>query len=130
MTAPSVEPNTAVVGLQWGDEGKGKIIDLLAGRFAAVVRYNGGANAGHSVVINGQRHALHLVPSGVFHKGVRAVIGNGVVIDPIALVKELDQLASVGADLSSLAISSRAHLVLEYHKTEDALRETLLSKGA
>ncbi|HVZ93369.1 MAG TPA: adenylosuccinate synthase [Phycisphaerales bacterium] len=130
MTAPTVEPNTAVVGLQWGDEGKGKIIDLLAGRFAAVVRYNGGANAGHSVVINGQRHALHLVPSGVFHKGVRAVIGNGVVIDPVALVKELDQLASAGADLSSLAISSRAHLVLDYHKTEDALRETLLSKGA
>jgi adenylosuccinate synthase len=117
----------AVVGLQWGDEGKGKVIDLLAGRFHAVVRYNGGANAGHSVVINGKRHALHLIPSGVFHPGVVGVIGNGVVLDPEMLVKELDGLAAAGITSPNLVISDRAHLVLPYHKTEDAARETALS---
>lgn len=127
-TAPIT--NTAVVGLQWGDEGKGKIIDLLAPRFAAVVRYNGGANAGHSVVFHGRRHALHLVPSGIFHPGVRAVIGNGVVVDPEALIRELDGLAGAGVDTSALAVSDRAHAVLEYHKAEDGLREMLLSSAA
>ncbi|MBL0926646.1 MAG: adenylosuccinate synthase [Phycisphaerales bacterium] len=120
-------PCTAVVGLQWGDEGKGKIIDLIAGGYRAVVRYNGGANAGHSVVIGGKRHALHLVPSGIFHPGVRAVIGNGVVVDPEALLKELDALAASGVDTSGLVLSDRAHVVLPYHKAEDALRETLLA---
>ncbi len=122
--------NAAVVGLQWGDEGKGKVIDLIAPGFAAVVRYNGGANAGHSVVINGKRHALHLVPSGIFHPGTRAVIGNGVVIDPDVLLRELDGLTAQGVECSSLAISSRAHVVMEYHKAEDGLRESLLSTSA
>lgn len=117
----------AVVGLQWGDEGKGKVIDLLAGRFHAVVRYNGGANAGHSVVINGKRHALHLIPSGVFHPGVVGVIGNGVVLDPEMFIKELDGLAAAGITSPNLVISDRAHLVLPYHKTEDAARETALA---
>ena len=124
---PAIRPNTAVVGLQWGDEGKGKVIDLIAGGFDAVVRYNGGANAGHSVVFGGKRHALHLVPSGVFQPGARAVIGNGVVIDPQALLSEVSRLAEAGANVASLAISDRAHVVMPYHKAEDELRETLLA---
>ncbi len=119
---------TAVVGLQWGDEGKGKVIDLITPGFDAVVRYNGGANAGHSVVINGQRHALHLVPSGVFHPGKKAVIGNGVVVDPEALLKELDGLTAKGIDVSGLRISDRAHVVLPWHKAEDEARENLLKQ--
>lgn len=120
---------TAVVGLQWGDEGKGKVIDLLADGFDAVVRYNGGANAGHSVVIDGVRHALHLVPSGVFRPRCRPVIANGVVVDPIALVSELAGLVKAGVDVSDVALSDRAHLVMPYHKEEDGLRERALSAG-
>ncbi|PKL34004.1 MAG: adenylosuccinate synthase, partial [Planctomycetes bacterium HGW-Planctomycetes-2] len=116
-----------MVGLQWGDEGKGKVIDLLASRFDAVVRYNGGANAGHSVVIGGRRHALHLLPSGVFHKGVLSVIGNGVVVDPEALLREIDALRDAGVDPLNLALSDRAHVVMPYHKQEDAIRESLLA---
>lgn len=118
--------HSAVVGLQWGDEGKGKLVDRLAGRFDAVVRYNGGANAGHSVVVGGERYALHLVPSGILAPGVLAVIGNGVVVDPERLIEELDALAGRGVDVSSLVLSDRAHVVLAYHKAEDALREELL----
>jgi len=120
---------SAVVGLQWGDEGKGKVIDLLAGSFNAVVRYNGGANAGHSVVIQGKRHALHLLPSGVFHPGVKGVIGNGVVIDPEALLREIDGLAAAGISSINLAVSDRAHVVMPYHKAEDAAREAALASG-
>ena len=120
----------SVVGLQWGDEGKGKIIDALAAGFDAVVRYNGGANAGHSVVIGGRRHALHLVPSGIFHPEVIAVIANGVVVDPVALVREIDALRDAGVDTSSLVLSDRAHLVLPWHVLEDALREGALAGGA
>lgn len=122
-------PHTAVVGLQWGDEGKGKLVDRLAGGFDAVVRYNGGANAGHSVVVGGQRYALHLVPSGILAPGVLAVVGNGVVVDPERLIEELDGLAARGVDVSSLVISSRAHVVMPYHKAEDALREELLQNS-
>lgn len=134
MTSPAHHANptprcTAVVGLQWGDEGKGKVIDLITPAFDAVVRYNGGANAGHSVVINGQRHALHLIPSGVFHPGKRAVIANGVVVDPDALLKELDALTAKGIDLSGIRLSDRAHVVLPWHKAEDEARETLLAGG-
>ncbi|MHA7812525.1 MAG: adenylosuccinate synthase [Phycisphaerales bacterium] len=118
---------TAVVGLQWGDEGKGKLVDLLAGRFDAVVRYNGGANAGHSVVVGGQRYALHLVPSGILSPGVKAVIGNGVVVDPQRLLEEIATLSERGVDTSQLVISDRAHVVMPYHKAEDELREQLLS---
>lgn len=118
---------SAVVGLQWGDEGKGKLVDLLAGRFDAVVRYNGGANAGHSVVVGGQRYALHLVPSGILSPGVKAVIGNGVVVDPERLLEEIATLSERGVDTSQLVISDRAHVVMPYHKAEDALREELLS---
>lgn len=121
--------HAAVVGLQWGDEGKGKLVDRLAGTehtFDAVVRYNGGANAGHSVVVGGQRYALHLVPSGILSPGALAVIGNGVVVDPERLIEELDGLAARGVDVSSLVLSSRAHVVMPYHKAEDGLREELL----
>lgn len=118
--------HSAVVGLQWGDEGKGKLVDRLAGRFDAVVRYNGGANAGHSVVVGGVRYALHLVPSGILAPGVLAVVGNGVVVDPERLIEEMDGLAARGVDVSSLVLSDRAHVVLPYHKAEDALREELL----
>lgn len=124
--AADARSHAAVVGLQWGDEGKGKLVDRMAGGFDAVVRYNGGANAGHSVVVGGQRYALHLVPSGILAPGVLAVIGNGVVVDPERLIEELDGLAARGVDTSSLVLSDRAHVVLPYHKAEDALREELL----
>jgi adenylosuccinate synthase len=119
---------SAVVGLQWGDEGKGKLVDLLAKDHDAVVRYNGGANAGHSVVVDGVRFSLHLIPSGILYPGKVAVIGNGVVVDPLKLIDELDGLAKRGVDTSGLVISSRAHAVLPYHKHEDALREDLLKR--
>lgn len=118
---------TAVVGLQWGDEGKGKVVDLLAPSYAAVVRYNGGANAGHSVVVGGERYALHLVPSGILYPGKLAVIGNGVVVDPEALLQETDGLAKRGVDTGGLVVSDRAHVVMPYHKAEDELRERVLA---
>ncbi|MCA9278465.1 MAG: adenylosuccinate synthase [Phycisphaeraceae bacterium] len=119
----------SVVGLQWGDEGKGKIVDLLAGDFDAVVRYNGGANAGHSVNVGTERYALHLVPSGILYPGRFAIIGNGVVVDPEQLIKEIDGLQSRGVDTSGLVISSRAHVVTPLHKEEDAHREQTLTSG-
>lgn len=118
--------SSAVVGLQWGDEGKGKAVDLLAGSHDAVVRYNGGANAGHSVQVGGERFALHLIPSGILYPGKHAVIANGVVVDPWKLIEELDGLAARGVDTRGLVLSSRAHAVLPYHKLEDGLREDLL----
>lgn len=127
LSDPVTGSTTAVVGLQWGDEGKGKVIDLLAGDHHAVVRYNGGANAGHSIVIEGQRFALHLVPSGVFRPETVSVIGNGVVLDPFKLIEELVGLRERGVEIRNLAISSRAHLVLPYHKLEDAMLEDRLA---
>ncbi len=120
----------AVVGLQWGDEGKGKIVDLLTGEFDAVVRYNGGANAGHSVVVKGERYALNLVPSGILYPGKHSVIANGVVVDPEKLLQELEGLRSRGVDVSGLVLSDRAHVVMPYHKVEDELREKILSGSA
>ncbi|MFO0860124.1 MAG: adenylosuccinate synthase [Phycisphaerales bacterium] len=117
---------TAVVGLQWGDEGKGKIVDLIAPDHDAVVRYNGGANAGHSVVVKGERFSLHLIPSGILYPSKLAVIGNGVVLDPGKLLEEMDGLRARGVDTSGLIISSRAHVVMPYHKAEDAAREDAL----
>lgn len=121
---------TAVIGLQWGDEGKGKLVDLLSAEHDVVVRYNGGANAGHSVVVGGERFALHLVPSGILAGGVRTVIGNGVVVDPARLLDEIATLESRGVTVEGrLAVSDRAHVVLDYHKSEDGLREELLRTG-
>ncbi|MFG0285610.1 MAG: adenylosuccinate synthetase, partial [Phycisphaerales bacterium JB039] len=120
---------TAVVGLQWGDEGKGKLVDLLAADHDLIVRYNGGANAGHSVVVGSQRYALHLVPSGILYPGKTAVIANGVAVDPEALLSELEGLQQRGVDTSGLVVSSRAHVVMPYHKHEDELRELALERA-
>lgn len=128
--ANSTPQSTAVIGLQWGDEGKGKLVDRLAGEHDATVRFNGGANAGHSVVVGGKRYALHLMPSGVLSERAIGVIGNGVVVDPEALLGEIDALSAQGVDTSRLVVSDRAHVVMPYHKIEDELREAFLSGGA
>ena len=120
---------TAVVGLQWGDEGKGKVVDLLAADHDLIVRYNGGANAGHSIVVDGVRFALHLIPSGILYPGKRALIGNGVVVDPFKLVEEIEGLEARGVDVSGLCVSDRAHVVMPYHKHEDELRERVLRQA-
>jgi adenylosuccinate synthase len=115
---------TCVFGLGWGDEGKGKVADLLAPSFDLVVRFNGGANAGHTVRVGNETFALHLLPTGVLHENVTCVIGPGVVVDPIKLLSELDALAARGIDVAPrLRISERAHLVLAYHRLEDQLSE-------
>ncbi|MHC5067992.1 MAG: adenylosuccinate synthase [Planctomycetota bacterium] len=116
--------NSVVLGLQWGDEGKGKVIDVLAERVRYVVRCQGGANAGHTVVVEGRKTVLHLLPSGALHDGARCLIGNGVVVDPLALCEELDDLGAAGTALATrLAVSDRAHLVLPWHKLLDAAAE-------
>ncbi len=125
---PGRATGTAVVGLQWGDEGKGKIVHLLADRFDAVARYNGGANAGHSVQVGADRFALHLIPSGILHKGKPSVIGNGVVVDPEKLLQEIATLETRGVDCAGLWVSDRAHVVMPYHKAEDEARERWLTE--
>ncbi len=117
--------HTCVVGLGWGDEGKGKVVDLLCPHYDFVVRFNGGANAGHTVYVGDEKFALHLLPSGVLHADKQAVVGSGVVVDPIALVDEIEMLSQRGIDIDGrLHISDRAHVVLAYHKTEDLLSES------
>ncbi len=116
--------NTIVVGLQWGDEGKGKLIDILARDADYIVRYQGGNNAGHTVVVRGKSYIFHLIPSGILHKDKVCLIGNGVVIDPEALLKEIGALKREKIDcLGRLKISSQAHVIFEYHKILDGLRE-------
>ena len=113
-----------VLGAQWGDEGKGKIVDLLTPGFQIVARSQGGHNAGHTVFVKGQKFVLHLIPSGMLHAGITCVIGNGVVVDPQALFKEVDQLASLGIDTTGrLIVSDKAHLILPYHRELDILSE-------
>ena len=120
-------PNVVVVGLQWGDEGKGKVVDVLTPLVDAVVRFQGGNNAGHTLVVEGEKLVLHLLPSGVLHPGCKCVIGNGVVLDPAVLIEELAMLASRGRVLGTdLAVSAHAHVILEYHRRLDQLRETAL----
>ena len=122
--------NTVLVGAQWGDEGKGKIIDVLTDRADWVVRYQGGNNAGHTVVIGGRRHVLHLVPSGIFRENRRCVIGNGLVIDAEGLLAELKEVRDAGLSVAGrLFISDRAHLVLPYHRSMDSGRESRLGLG-
>ncbi len=118
-----------VVGAQWGDEGKGKITDFLAGDAEMVVRYQGGPNAGHTVWVNDQQYKLHLVPSGILYPGKACVIGNGVVVDPEVLVAELDYLAARGVDTGSLAISDSAHVIMPYHRVLDGLEEERRGEG-
>jgi adenylosuccinate synthase len=116
--------NIAVLGAQWGDEGKGKIVDMLTPRFSAVARYQGGHNAGHTVYVEGKKFVLHLIPSGILHPGVRCIIGNGVVIDPQALFKEIDDLARMGVTVDGrLIVSEKAHVILPYHREFDVLSE-------
>ena len=105
---------TTIIGAQWGDEGKGKITDFFAGEADYVVRFHGGNNAGHTVIVDGDTYKLHLIPSGVLYSHPVSVIGNGVVIDPSALIKEIKYLQEKGVD-PSLKISDRAHVILPYH---------------
>ena len=122
--------NYCVVGLQWGDEGKGKVVDILAEHSDIVVRYGGGANAGHTVVVGDSRFALHLLPSGSVRPDTGCVIANGVVVDPDVLIQEIDTLAEKSISLDGrLLISENAHIVLDYHKQEDRLREESLAKN-
>ncbi|MBX9736274.1 MAG: adenylosuccinate synthase [Phycisphaerales bacterium] len=130
MTQPATDRGTVVVGLQWGDEGKGKIVNYLAPLHDAVARYNGGANAGHSVVVKGERFALHLIPSGILHAGKPAIIGNGVVVDPQWLLEEIAKLSARNVSTASLVLSERAHVVMPWHKDEDDLRERWLRAAA
>ena len=122
--------NTILVGAQWGDEGKGKIIDVLTEEVDVVVRTQGGNNAGHTVHINGQKYILHLVPSGILRKNKFCVIGNGVVVDPVGLVEEIEGLRKLGIKIDrNLFLSETAHLVFPYHRELDAQRETLKGKN-
>ena len=124
--------NVVVIGAQWGDEGKGKVVDLYSEWADCVVRYQGGNNAGHTLVVNGEKTVLHLVPSGVLHEGKLCVIGNGVVVDPRILLEELDKLKAKGRDLftaKSFLISDQCHVILPYHKTIDTARERLQGAG-
>lgn len=113
-----------IVGAQWGDEGKGKIVDMLSEEADIVARYQGGANAGHTIVFDGKKYVLHLIPSGILHPDTTCVIGNGVVIDPVALMEEIHMLESMGISVEGrLHISHKAHLIMPYHKLMDAARE-------
>ncbi|MEQ9403114.1 MAG: adenylosuccinate synthase [Cyclobacteriaceae bacterium] len=117
-----------LLGLQWGDEGKGKVVDFLAPQYDVVARFQGGPNAGHTLEFDGKKHVLHQIPSGIFHEGIKNVIGNGVVIDPIVFQKEIDELVPYNLDLkSSLILSNKAQLILPTHKLLDKALE--LSKG-
>jgi len=119
-----------VIGLQWGDEGKGKIVDILSADSDVVVRYQGGSNAGHTVVINNEKFILHLLPTGILHPGIKCVIGNGVVIEPELLLKEINGLKKRGVRVDGrLFISERAHIVFPYHKILDGLSETKLGQA-
>jgi len=116
--------NIAVLGAQWGDEGKGKIVDLLTPNFLIVARYQGGHNAGHTVYANDRKFVLRLLPSGILHDGITCVIGNGLVVDPQALFTEIDELAAAGIEIGDrLLISDKAHVILPYHKDLDLLSE-------
>jgi len=121
-------PGIVIVGAQWGDEGKGKITDLLAERADAVVRFQGGNNAGHTIVRNGETWKLHLMPSGILYPGKLCVIGNGVVIDPKVLTEELDELRGRGVDTSGLKVSANAHMIMPYHLMLDDAGEARLGK--
>ena len=122
-------PNLVIIGTQWGDEGKGKIVDILAREADVVVRYQGGSNAGHTVINDRGTFVFHLIPSGILYRGTLCLIGNGVVIDPAALIEELDHLQGKGIRIgSNFAVSVRAHLILPYHKAIEKANEQ--SKGS
>ncbi|MDD5731150.1 MAG: adenylosuccinate synthetase, partial [Candidatus Omnitrophica bacterium] len=117
--------NTVIVGAQWGDEGKGKIIDILSAKADFIARYQGGSNAGHTVVVKGKGYIFHLIPSGILHKGKICCIGNGVTVDPASLIKEINDLSRAGINIDGrLKISNLAHVIMPYHKVLDTLRES------
>jgi len=119
-----------LLGLQWGDEGKGKIVDVLTSNYNIIARFQGGPNAGHTLVFNGMKHVLHTIPSGIFHEDASNLVGNGVVIDPVIFKKELDKLAEQNVDYrKSLLISRKAHLILPTHRLLDAASETAKGKA-
>lgn len=118
-----------VMGSQWGDEGKGKIVDYLASQADTVVRYGGGSNAGHTVTVNGEEYKLRLLPSGILYPGTHCVIGNGVVVDPEVMLEEMDAMAKRGVDISGIRLSNRAHIVFPYHRLIDSLSEELRGAG-
>lgn len=115
--------NTTIVGLQWGDEGKGKVLDVLAPDFDVVARYQGGSNAGHTVIANGKKYVFHIIPSGILYPDVLCVVGNGTVIDLVELKKEIIDLQQEGINVSNLRISNHAHVVMPYHRALDEARE-------
>jgi adenylosuccinate synthase len=121
-------PAIVIIGAQWGDEGKGKATDLLSSRLDYVVKFNGGNNAGHTVVIGDEKYALHLLPSGILTPGVVPVISNGVVVDIEVLFEELDALSARGLDVSKLVVSANAHVITSYHRTIDKVTERFLGK--
>jgi adenylosuccinate synthase len=122
--------NVAVVGTQWGDEGKGKIVDYLSAKADLVVRFQGGNNAGHTLVVRGQKTICHLIPSGILHKGRKCFVGNGVVLDPEVFLEEIEDLRKQGVDVSPecLALSEKAHIIMPYHKAVDVAREAAKGK--
>jgi adenylosuccinate synthase len=122
-------PGTVIVGAQWGDEGKGKVIDLLAERAEVVIRFQGGNNAGHTIVHDGETWKFHLIPSGILYPGCLCIIGNGVVVDPGVLCDEIDGLRARGVDVSSLKISANAHVIMPYHLMLDTEGEQRLGKN-
>ncbi|MEI7768215.1 MAG: adenylosuccinate synthetase, partial [Phycisphaerae bacterium] len=122
--------NTSIIGLQWGDEGKGKLVDLLGDRFDLSVRWNGGSNAGHSVKVGDKKYAFHLIPSSILRPNCISVVANGVVIDPIGLLGEIDKLEGQGVSIGdNLKISAQAHVVMPYHRMQDQLSEARLAGG-
>lgn len=122
-------PATVIIGTQWGDEGKGKITDYFADQADMVIRFQGGNNAGHTIVVAGEIHKFHLLPSGVIHPGKNVVIGNGVVVDPEVLLKELSELHDRGYSSENLRISDRANVIMPYHKLMDGIEEKFKGKG-
>ncbi|WP_027179929.1 adenylosuccinate synthase [Maridesulfovibrio bastinii] len=122
--------NTVIIGTQWGDEGKGKIVDMLAEEASAIVRFQGGNNAGHTLVVGGEKCILHLIPSGILHPGKICVIGNGVVLDPEVFLKEIDALAAKGVDISPerMMISKKTQIIMPYHRLLDNCRESYKSE--
>ena len=119
---------TAVIGAQWGDEGKGKVVDFLAEQADVVVRFSGGDNAGHTVINSYGKFALHLIPAGIFSSKAISIIGNGTVVNPAILIQELDMLKRRGVDCSRLYISDRAHVIMPYHILLDDLEEKRLGR--
>ncbi|HJM41992.1 MAG: adenylosuccinate synthase [Nitrospinota bacterium] len=123
-------PTAAVIGAQWGDEGKGKIVDRLAEEADLVVRFQGGANAGHTISVEGEERVLHLIPSGIFHEGVRSLVGPGVVVDPGELLGEVESLRAAGIEVEDrLGVSGNAHVIFPYHRAEEAWMEAARGSG-